>query len=45
VRKAGDEEKRLIAESGRHYVDLAHRYLYNDAESQNKRACGFLGQD
>jgi gamma-carbonic anhydrase len=45
VRKAGDEEKRLIAESGRHYVDLAHRYLYNDAELENRRACGFLGQD
>lgn len=44
VKKVGDEEKRLIVESSRHYVELAHHYLYADAGLETRRACGFLDQ-
>jgi carbonic anhydrase/acetyltransferase-like protein (isoleucine patch superfamily) len=42
VKKVGDGERRLIEDSCRHYLDLAHQYLVSDAPYETRRSCGFL---
>lgn len=42
VKQVGEEERRLITEAARHYVELAQDYLKSDGPFENRRVCGFL---